>query len=99
MVTAMLQHSPRCSSPLCPCPSLTRFTALPALRCSAFCRQKKRVTTGEMAVGPIRALFADEISTGLDSNTTFQARRQCCSVLSAAAPAALLEEAVAGSEL
>ncbi|GAB4820274.1 hypothetical protein N2152v2_007320 [Parachlorella kessleri] len=33
--------------------------------------QKKRVTTGEMVVGPIKALFADEISTGLDSNTTF----------------------------
>ena len=27
---------------------------------------------GEMLVGPIRALFADEISTGLDSNTTYQ---------------------------
>ena len=25
-----------------------------------------------MVVGPVRALFADEISTGLDSNTTFQ---------------------------
>ncbi|GAB4817617.1 hypothetical protein N2152v2_004663 [Parachlorella kessleri] len=34
--------------------------------------QKKRVTTGEMIVGPVKALFADEISTGLDSNTTFQ---------------------------
>lgn len=33
--------------------------------------QKKRVTTGEMAVGPARAVFADEISTGLDSATTY----------------------------
>jgi ABC-type multidrug transport system ATPase subunit len=28
--------------------------------------------TGEMLVGPVRALFMDEISTGLDSSTTFQ---------------------------
>ncbi|KAH6758770.1 pleiotropic drug resistance 12 [Perilla frutescens var. frutescens] len=34
--------------------------------------QKKRVTTGEMLVGPSKALFMDEISTGLDSSTTFQ---------------------------
>ncbi|KAL1829196.1 hypothetical protein ACET3Z_007608 [Daucus carota] len=34
--------------------------------------QKKRVTTGEILVGPARALFMDEISTGLDSSTTFQ---------------------------
>ncbi|KAK7284890.1 hypothetical protein RJT34_19644 [Clitoria ternatea] len=34
--------------------------------------QKKRVTTGEMLVGPEKALFMDEISTGLDSSTTFQ---------------------------
>ncbi|XP_072999974.1 ABC transporter G family member 48-like isoform X2 [Typha latifolia] len=34
--------------------------------------QKKRVTTGEMLAGPARALFMDEISTGLDSSTTFQ---------------------------
>ncbi|RZC93321.1 hypothetical protein C5167_026080 [Papaver somniferum] len=34
--------------------------------------QKKRVTTGEMLVGPARALFMDEISNGLDSSTTFQ---------------------------
>jgi ABC-type multidrug transport system ATPase subunit len=33
--------------------------------------QKKRVTTGEMIVGPTQALFMDEISTGLDSSTTF----------------------------
>ncbi|KAF5938930.1 hypothetical protein HYC85_023189 [Camellia sinensis] len=34
--------------------------------------QKKRLTTGEMLVGPARALFMDEISTGLDSSTTYQ---------------------------
>ncbi|KAI7741346.1 hypothetical protein M8C21_029251, partial [Ambrosia artemisiifolia] len=34
--------------------------------------QKKRVTTGEMLVGPAKTLFMDEISTGLDSSTTFQ---------------------------
>ncbi|KAK7384765.1 hypothetical protein VNO78_30466 [Psophocarpus tetragonolobus] len=34
--------------------------------------QKKRLTTGEMLVGPIRVFFMDEISTGLDSSTTFQ---------------------------
>lgn len=34
--------------------------------------QKKRVTTGEMIVGAANALFMDEISTGLDSSTTFQ---------------------------
>ncbi|KAF6153601.1 hypothetical protein GIB67_027468 [Kingdonia uniflora] len=34
--------------------------------------QRKRVTTGEMVVGPRRTLFMDEISTGLDSSTTYQ---------------------------
>ncbi|KAH7438824.1 hypothetical protein KP509_04G032700 [Ceratopteris richardii] len=34
--------------------------------------QKKRVTTGEMMVGPKKTLFMDEISTGLDSSTTYQ---------------------------
>lgn len=34
--------------------------------------EKKRVTTGEMLVGPAKTLFMDEISTGLDSSTTFQ---------------------------
>lgn len=28
--------------------------------------------TGEMIVGPTKTLFMDEISTGLDSSTTFQ---------------------------
>ncbi|XP_039114168.1 ABC transporter G family member 41-like [Dioscorea cayenensis subsp. rotundata] len=34
--------------------------------------QKKRLTTAEVIVGPTKALFMDEISTGLDSSTTFQ---------------------------
>ncbi|CAI9101370.1 OLC1v1038676C1 [Oldenlandia corymbosa var. corymbosa] len=34
--------------------------------------EKKRLTTGEMAVGPTRAFFMDEISNGLDSSTTYQ---------------------------
>ncbi|KAG0457816.1 hypothetical protein HPP92_022973 [Vanilla planifolia] len=37
--------------------------------------QKKRVTTGEMIVGPTKTLFMDEISTGLDSSTTYQVVR------------------------
>ncbi|XP_057807442.1 pleiotropic drug resistance protein 3-like isoform X3 [Salvia miltiorrhiza] len=38
--------------------------------------QKKRLTTGEMIVGPTKALFMDEISNGLDSSTTYQI--VCC---------------------
>lgn len=34
--------------------------------------QLKRLTTGELLVGPARVLFMDDISTGLDSSTTFQ---------------------------
>ncbi|XVF86433.1 hypothetical protein PTKIN_Ptkin18bG0039500 [Pterospermum kingtungense] len=34
--------------------------------------EKKRLSTGEMLVGPAKAFFMDEISTGLDSSTTFQ---------------------------
>ena len=30
------------------------------------------LAAGEMLVGPKKALFMDEISTGLDSSTTFQ---------------------------
>ena len=32
----------------------------------------KLINAGEMLVGPAKALFMDEISTGLDSSTTFQ---------------------------
>lgn len=38
--------------------------------------QRKRVTSGEALVGHAKVLYADEISTGLDSNTTHQARAQ-----------------------
>ncbi|KAJ4714209.1 Pleiotropic drug resistance ABC transporter [Melia azedarach] len=34
--------------------------------------QRKRVTTGEMLVGPAKTLFMDEITSGLDSSTAFQ---------------------------
>ncbi|KAG6408667.1 hypothetical protein SASPL_131685 [Salvia splendens] len=37
---------------------------------------EKRLTTGEMIVGPTKALFMDEISNGLDSSTTYQI--VCC---------------------
>ena len=43
--------------------------------------QKKRVTTGEMMVGRMPCLFMDEISTGLDSASTFlisKALRNSC---------------------
>ncbi|CBI37019.3 unnamed protein product, partial [Vitis vinifera] len=33
---------------------------------------KRGISGGEMIVGPTKALFMDEISTGLDSSTTFQ---------------------------
>ncbi|KAF5456683.1 hypothetical protein F2P56_026134 [Juglans regia] len=56
--------------------------------------QKKRVTTGEMLVGPAIALFMDEISTGLDSSTTFQivnSLRQTIHILSGTAVISLLQ--------
>lgn len=40
--------------------------------------QRKRVTTGELLVSPKKTLFLDEISTGLDSATTFQIMRTLC---------------------
>ncbi|KAK0571365.1 hypothetical protein LWI29_014726 [Acer saccharum] len=58
--------------------------------------QKKRVTTGEMMVGPARALFMDEISTGLDSSTTFQivnSLRQSIHILNGTAVISLLQPA------
>ncbi|XVE63544.1 hypothetical protein DITRI_Ditri07aG0028500 [Diplodiscus trichospermus] len=58
--------------------------------------QKKRVTTGEMLVGPAKALFMDEISTGLDSSTTFQivnALRQYIHILNGTAVISLLQPA------
>ncbi|KAK8595741.1 hypothetical protein V6N12_064251 [Hibiscus sabdariffa] len=58
--------------------------------------QRKRVTTGEMLVGPARALFMDEISTGLDSSTTFQivnSLRQSVHILNGTALISLLQPA------
>nr|XP_010914973.1 ABC transporter G family member 36 isoform X1 [Elaeis guineensis] len=58
--------------------------------------QRKRVTTGEMIVGPARALFMDEISTGLDSSTTFQivnSFRQSIHILAGTAVISLLQPA------
>ncbi|XAR69347.1 Xenobiotic-transporting ATPase [Bertholletia excelsa] len=58
--------------------------------------QKKRLTTGEMLVGQARALFMDEISTGLDSSTTFQivnSIRQSIHILQGTAIISLLQPA------
>uniref|UniRef100_A0A2N9H7W4 ABC transporter domain-containing protein n=1 Tax=Fagus sylvatica TaxID=28930 RepID=A0A2N9H7W4_FAGSY len=58
--------------------------------------QKKRVTTGEMLVGPAKALFMDEISNGLDSSTTFQivnSIRQSIHILNGTAVISLLQPA------
>ncbi|RZC64007.1 hypothetical protein C5167_025764 [Papaver somniferum] len=58
--------------------------------------QKKRVTTGEMLVGPARVLFMDEISTGLDSSTTFQivnSLRQTVHIMNSTAVISLLQPA------
>nr|XP_048332096.1 pleiotropic drug resistance protein 1-like isoform X3 [Ziziphus jujuba var. spinosa] len=58
--------------------------------------QKKRLTTGEMLVGPAKALFMDEISTGLDSSTTFQivnSLRQSIHILNGTALISLLQPA------
>ncbi|KAL9406998.1 hypothetical protein Peur_003970 [Populus x canadensis] len=58
--------------------------------------QRKRVTTGEMLVGPSRALFMDEISTGLDSSTTHQivnSLKQTIHILNYTAVISLLQPA------
>ncbi|KAL9671914.1 hypothetical protein QQ045_009487 [Rhodiola kirilowii] len=58
--------------------------------------QRKRVTTGEMLVGPAKALFMDEISTGLDSSTTYQivnSMRQYVHILNGTAVISLLQPA------
>ncbi|KAK4559269.1 hypothetical protein RGQ29_008487 [Quercus rubra] len=58
--------------------------------------QRKRVTVGEMLVGPARALFMDEISNGLDSSTTFQivnSIRQAIHTLEGTAVISLLQPA------
>ncbi|KAK0596144.1 hypothetical protein LWI29_013201 [Acer saccharum] len=58
--------------------------------------QRKRVTTGEMLVGPAKALFMDDISTGLDSSTTFQivnSLKQYVHILNGTALISLLQPA------
>jgi len=58
--------------------------------------QKKRVTTGEMIVGPNKVLLMDEISTGLDSSTTFQivnSLKQFLHILEGTAVISLLQPA------
>ncbi|XP_076952055.1 pleiotropic drug resistance protein 1-like isoform X2 [Bidens hawaiensis] len=58
--------------------------------------QKKRVTTGEMIVGPSKVLLMDEISTGLDSSTTYQivkSLRQFLHILEGTAVISLLQPA------
>ncbi|KAI3803438.1 hypothetical protein L1987_31589 [Smallanthus sonchifolius] len=64
--------------------------------------QKKRVTTGEMIVGPSKVLLMDEISTGLDSSTTFQivkSLRQFIHILEGTAVISLLQPAPETYEL
>ncbi|KAG5248716.1 pleiotropic drug resistance protein [Salix suchowensis] len=58
--------------------------------------QKKRVTAGEMLVGSAKVLLMDEISTGLDSSTTFQimnSLKQCICLLNGTAFISLLQPA------
>ncbi|KAI3773385.1 hypothetical protein L1987_47912 [Smallanthus sonchifolius] len=58
--------------------------------------QRKRVTTGEMIVGPSKVLLMDEISTGLDSSTTFQivkSLKQFLHILEGTAVISLLQPA------
>ncbi|KAH6816231.1 pleiotropic drug resistance 12 [Perilla frutescens var. frutescens] len=64
--------------------------------------EKKRVTIGEMLVGPARAFFMDEISTGLDSSTTFQivnSVKQYVHILRGTAAISLLQPAPETYEL
>nr|GEX03922.1 ABC transporter G family member 39-like isoform X1 [Tanacetum cinerariifolium] len=56
--------------------------------------EKKRVTTGEMLVGPARVLLMDEISNGLDSSTTYhiiKVLRQMVHVMDLTAVISLLQ--------
>ena len=61
-----------------------------------------RNNEGEMLVGPIKVLFMDEISTGLDSSTTFQiinSIRQSIHILNGTALVSLLQPAPETYEL
>ncbi|CAK9171344.1 unnamed protein product, partial [Ilex paraguariensis] len=58
--------------------------------------ERKRLTTGEMLVGPATTLFMDDISTGLDSSTTFHivnSMKQSIHILQATALVSLLQPA------
>lgn len=58
--------------------------------------EKKRLTTGEMMVGPVRAYFMDEISNGLDSSTSYQivnSIRQSIDILDGTVVISLLQPA------
>ncbi|KAK6284613.1 hypothetical protein POUND7_003565 [Theobroma cacao] len=64
--------------------------------------QRKRVTTGEMLAGPAKLLLMDEISTGLDSSTTYQivkSLRQFIHILNGTAFISLLQPAPETYEL
>ncbi|XP_057840632.2 ABC transporter G family member 29-like [Cryptomeria japonica] len=64
--------------------------------------QKKRLTTGEIIVGPKTTLFMDDISTGLDSSTTYQivkCLQQFCSHMNATILMSLLQPAPETYEL
>ncbi|MED6115266.1 transcription factor [Stylosanthes scabra] len=64
--------------------------------------QKKRLTTGEMLVGPVKLFFMDDISTGLDSSTTYQiinSIRQSIHILNGTAIVSLLQPAPETYEL
>jgi ABC-type multidrug transport system ATPase subunit/ABC-type multidrug transport system permease subunit len=64
--------------------------------------EKKRVTTAEVMVGPQWAIFMDEISTGLDSATTFsvvQTLRNACHAFERTVVISLLQPAPEVMEL
>lgn len=64
--------------------------------------EKKRVTSAEVMVGPQWAVFMDEISTGLDSATTFsvvQSLRNTCHALERTVVISLLQPAPEVMEL
>ncbi|GLJ08413.1 hypothetical protein SUGI_0088240 [Cryptomeria japonica] len=64
--------------------------------------ERKRVTTGEMIVGPARALFMDDISTGLDTSTTYQivkCLQEFCSLMDTTILMSLLQPAPETYEL
>ena len=51
--------------------SRTQSVAARVFTVSCVGLQRKRVTTGEMMVGGRRTMFMDEVSTGLDAQTTY----------------------------